>query len=144
MDDVAGVNADPKGDQLLLPETQLDLHRALNRLHGAGEDGQGAVHVVLEDLPVVLVDGAAQEGSVPVPLEMGPLFVLLHEGRVADDVDEHDGRELAGGFFWHGAPIGREYSINIMRHGACQYCREMPDNTFTVSWLVGGLVASIR
>ena len=57
VNDVTGVNADPDRDRWLrVPERFLDADGALDRRHGALEDGECAVTVELQDAPTVLGD----------------------------------------------------------------------------------------
>ena len=96
------MDTDPEGDDRLPVDLQLDLDRALDRLHRAGEDAEGAVPVELEDLSAMPLDGGGDERPVKVPLGARHFLVGLHEGRVAHHVREHDGGQVACRLFSHG------------------------------------------
>ena len=101
MDDVTGVHPDPERNYRLLAQRQLDLDGALHGLDSAGEDAQSAVTVVLEDLAVVSLHGGGENLTMPIPLIVGSVFVLLHQSRVAHHVGEHDGGELTCSLLSH-------------------------------------------
>jgi hypothetical protein len=62
-------------------------------LDGAAEDAEGSVTIELDNLPAVLFDGLAERVPMTVADALSPMLILLHQGREAHHVGEHDGRE---------------------------------------------------
>ena len=97
VDDVADVEADPDRDRGVHLEATLDVDGGVHRLYRARKDAEGSVAVELDDLTLVCFDALAEHRAVTIPQRGGPYLVLLHEGRVAHHVREHDRRESSHG-----------------------------------------------
>jgi hypothetical protein len=104
-DDVADVDADPKGYALLLPyvllalgDPPLDCDRALYRVDGARELDQGAVAHQLDDSAVVRGDRRFDE-ILPQGFQtrVRPRLVGGHEARVPHNIGSENGRQPAFG-----------------------------------------------
>ncbi len=99
MHDVPGVHADSERNLRLPAHLRLNLDGALDGLDGAMKHTEGAVAVVLEDLPVVTRDDLGEGFPLALALGVCPFLILLHESGIAHHVREHDGRKVSGPFF---------------------------------------------
>ena len=94
-DDVADVESDSDGDRRLLLECLLRRDSGRNAVDGASEDAERPVAVELNDLTAVFFDRLAEGVAMPVTDALGPVLVVLHQGREAHHVRKHDGRKLS-------------------------------------------------
>ena len=100
-DDVADVDADAQLEVGFAREGALDLDRAGHRLDGARKGAERPVAHLLHPVAVELPDQLLLHGPAARDRLDRELLVLPHRRRVAGDVAEQDGDDLAGGLF-HG------------------------------------------
>ena len=94
-DDITDVESDPDGDRRVLLECLLGGDGGRNCVYGAPENAEGPVSIELHDLTTVLFDRLAERVAMSVADALGPMLVILHQGREAYHVRKHDGRKLS-------------------------------------------------
>src|SRR5438034_9787305 len=77
------------------PRLLLDLDRTQNSIDRVGEDGQGAIPVVLNDPPGERLVLRLEHPSVLGPRLKAEMLVLLHQGRETNHVREHHRCQLS-------------------------------------------------
>jgi hypothetical protein len=94
-DHVPQMDPDTHPEFAFVLQRRLDREGTVHGIHRAREAGERLVPDVLDPIPVVLLDERPQDCTVPLANPMPLLLALPHQGRVAHDVGEHDGCELA-------------------------------------------------
>ncbi len=121
-DDLAHVDADADAKLRLVAQGGLDRERAVHRIHCTREAREGLVPDVLDPVAAVLLDQRTQHLPLPLAHAVARLLALRHQGRVADDVGEHDrGQPSARALRLHAGPPPPDPGVPPLPRSASAY-----------------------